>query len=169
MQWVEVKNGESLCVFFPLIWFFVFPCKVWCFSSSLVTSILGQTFSLDTILFFVCPCPCMSLPVCWLLTVSLFSLGYPNLHPSSTQLCHSFPSFPHCRLGAGFTSVLQMLGTGEQGEREQGCVFYNEFGWWKSLWCWFANSASQQWDWSRNCIVCHVVSFLLTVTGCILQ
>lgn len=59
----------------------------------------------------------MPLPVCWLLQFSPFSLGYPNLHPSaSTQLCHSFASFPHCRLGAGFTSVLQMLGAGKGGK-----------------------------------------------------
>lgn len=87
---VEFKNRGSLSV--PLIYLSIFPCKVWCFSSSLVTSIHGQTFSLKTVVFCVCPCPPMPFPV-WLLLLTLPLLL--RLPISTLQQTHSLDIVLH--------------------------------------------------------------------------
>lgn len=66
---------------------------------------------------FLCLCPHMPFSVCWLLPIFSILLRLSKSPP----FC-KYTVGPYCRLGAGFTSVLQMLGAGEEG-KGSGVVF----------------------------------------------
>lgn len=99
---------------------------------------------------------------------SLLVLADSPYSPYVTQIstplqAHSLASFPECRIHICPPNAFWRVGG--------VCLFCNGVGWWKSLWCWFKDSASQQWLplIKKAVLSCHVVPFSQIVNGFILQ